>query len=63
MAFEEGHRWWDLRRRHLAGEINLMNHDFSSVRSDFRFAERNINFPLPEREVTDNPNMTQNTGY
>lgn len=63
LAFEEGHRWWDLRRRHIAGEIDLANHDFSSSRPNFEFAAKNINFPLPDREVVDNPNLNQNTGY
>ena len=63
LAFEEGHRWWDLRRRHIAGEIDLKTHDFSSSRPDFEFRERNVYFPLPNREVVDNPNMKQNDGY
>ena len=63
MAFEEGHRWWDLRRRHLAGEIDLTKHDFSSSRSDCLFQPRHINFPLPNREVDANQFLNQNTGY
>ncbi len=63
LACEEGHRWYDLRRRHLAGEINLTTWDFSSVRSDFDFQEHNINFPLPENEVIQSPNLNQNDNY
>ena len=63
MAFEEGHRWWDLRRRHIAGEIDLTTHDFSSSRPDFNFQLRNLYFPLPNREVNDNPRLVQNDGY
>jgi len=63
LAAEEGHRWYDLRRRHLAGEIDLTKLDFSSVRDDFTFQEFNLNFPLPEGEVIQNPNLNQNTGY
>lgn len=63
LAFEEGHRWWDLRRRHIAGEIDLKTHDFSSSRLDFSFTDKNVYFPLPDREVVDNPNLNQNPGY
>lgn len=63
LAFEEGHRWWDLRRRHIAGEIDLKTHDFSSLAKDLKFSDFNINFPLPTGEVIDSPNLNQNTGY
>jgi len=63
LACEEGHRWYDLRRRHLAGEIDLTTWDFSSVRDDFDFKEFNINMPLPENEVLQNANLDQNNGY
>jgi hypothetical protein len=63
LAFEEGHRWWDLRRRHIAGEINLKDWDFQSLDPSFEFEDHHVNFPLPEIEVVENPNMSQNTGY
>ncbi len=63
LAFEEGHRWWDLRRRHIAGEIDLKNWDFQSLDPNFKFEDYNVNFPLPEIEVVENPNMNQNAGY
>jgi starch-binding outer membrane protein, SusD/RagB family len=63
LAFEEGHRWWDLRRRHIAGEIDLKNWDFHSLDPNFEFEDYNVNFPLPETEVVENANMNQNTGY
>lgn len=63
LACEEGHRWYDLRRRHMAGEIDLTNWDFSSERSDFAFTEDNLVFPIPTNEVVQNPNLIQNTGY
>ncbi|WP_080903059.1 RagB/SusD family nutrient uptake outer membrane protein [Parabacteroides sp. Marseille-P3160] len=63
LAFEEGHRWWDLRRRHMAGEIDLKTYDFGSLLIDCKFQDYNINFPLPSDEVVDNSNMNQNTGY
>lgn len=63
LACEEGHRWYDLRRRHLAGEIDLTTWDFSSVRADFEYQAYNINMPLPENEVLQNPNLNPNEGY
>lgn len=63
LAFEEGHRWWDLRRRHIAGEIDLKNWDFQSLDPNFKFEDYHVNFPLPETEVVENPNMNQNAGY
>ncbi|MFV0379119.1 MAG: RagB/SusD family nutrient uptake outer membrane protein [Mangrovibacterium sp.] len=63
LAFEEGHRWWDLRRRHIAGEIDLKALDFQSMDLNFKFEDKNINFPFPETEVVDSPNLDQNAGY
>jgi starch-binding outer membrane protein, SusD/RagB family len=63
LACEEGHRWYDLRRRHIAGEIDLKTWNFSSKRIDFQFKNDNVNFPLPEIEVIENPNLNQNPGY
>lgn len=63
LACEEGHRWYDLRRRHIATEIDLKHWDFSSKRIDLKFEDYNINFPLPEIEVTESPNLDQNEGY
>ncbi|MDD4426464.1 MAG: RagB/SusD family nutrient uptake outer membrane protein, partial [Mariniphaga sp.] len=63
LAFEEGHRWWDLRRRHIAGEIDLKNWNFDSRLITFNFKDYNVNFPLPDNEVVENPNMDQNEGY
>jgi tetratricopeptide (TPR) repeat protein len=63
LACEEGHRWYDLRRRHIAGEIDLKKWNFNSKRIDFKFSDHNVNFPLPEKEVIENPNLNQNSGY
>jgi hypothetical protein len=62
-AFEEGNRWFDLRRRHLAGEIDLTKWNFSSLKPDFAFKSTNVSFPIPEGEVIQNPNLVQNEGY
>jgi hypothetical protein len=63
LAAEEGHRWYDLRRRHIAGEIDLKDWDFDSKRQNFDFQDQNVNFPLPEIEVLENENLNQNEGY
>jgi len=63
LACEEGHRWYDLRRRHIAGEMDLKTWNFNSKRIDFAFKDYNVNFPLPEIETIDNKNLKQNTGY
>lgn len=63
LAFEEGHRWFDLRRRHIAGEIDLKTWDFGSLKPDFRFVDTNVSFPIPEGEIIQNPNLKQNPGY
>ena len=46
----------------MAGEIDLKDLDFQSLDLNFEFEDDNINFPLPETEVVENPNMEQNTG-
>lgn len=63
LACEEGHRWYDLRRRHLAGEIDLTQWNFSSLRDDLDFQEHNIVFPIPSNEVVENPDLDQNDNY
>ena len=60
---EEGHRWWDLRRRHIAGEIDLKTYDFGSMDASFKFSDHHVNFPIPERELNANKNLRQNVGY
>jgi hypothetical protein len=63
LAFEEGNRWYDLRRRAIAGEINLATWNFSSLKPDFKFQSYNISFPIPQGEVIQNSNLVQNQGY
>lgn len=63
LAAEESHRWLDLRRRHIAGEIDLNNWDFNSLKTDFNFSEKNLYLPLPAYELELNPNLQQNTGF
>ncbi|MGB9746107.1 MAG: RagB/SusD family nutrient uptake outer membrane protein, partial [Bacteroidales bacterium] len=74
LCAEEGIRWFDLKRWHAAGYINLANwtasdNDFSSVRIDFKFSDwynqtaGKMLFPIPTAEVNANPSIKQNTGY
>lgn len=63
LAGEEAHRWYDLRRRHMGGEIDLTTWNFESADNTTNFQSFNINFPLPSNEVIQSPNLNQNTGY
>ncbi len=69
LAFEEGHRWFDLRRWHTGGILqtvygkDLTTWDFSSARPDFAFKAKNLNLPLPTSELQLNTNLKQNTGW
>jgi hypothetical protein len=64
LAGEEGHRWLDLRRWHLAGKINLATWDWSSLRNDVAFdPNKHLYYPIPTNELDNNPNVKQNPGY
>jgi len=62
---EEGHRWFDLKRWHAAGKINLGAWDWSSASTaGVQFdITKNLLYPLPANELDLNPNMQQNPGY
>jgi starch-binding outer membrane protein, SusD/RagB family len=70
---EESHRFFDLKRWHAAGFINLGNWGAAdwgpSVRQDFDFAgwfsdtQGKMLYPIPLTEIDLNPNVTQNPGY
>lgn len=65
LAAEEGGRYLDLKRWHMAGMINLANFDFSSESGiPLKFdVSKNLYYPIPLREVDLNPDMQQNPGY
>ncbi|MPR35259.1 RagB/SusD family nutrient uptake outer membrane protein [Salmonirosea aquatica] len=64
LAGEEGARWFDLRRWHLGGKINLATWDWSSARNDVSFdVNKNLYYPIPDIETNLNPNIVQNPGY
>ncbi len=68
LAGEEAHRWWDLRRWHKAGKIDLSTWgatEFGSVRiSTFGFdGSTHLFYPIPNSETNANPNVVQNIGY
>ena len=62
LAFEESHRWFDLRILHLTDRIDLQNYDFGdpSTETDFDSNELVYPFPANEVEVTD---LNQNENY
>jgi tetratricopeptide (TPR) repeat protein len=64
LAFEEGHRWWDLRRWAMAEEITLDKAFFDSVNPNFSFEyPKHLYYPIPLSELNRNRLMKQNSGY
>lgn len=64
LAGEEGHRWWDLRRWHQGGRIDLNNFDFGSIRTAFDLElPKHLFLPIPQGELDANSNIQQNEGY
>lgn len=60
----EGHRWFDLRRWHMAGYITLNNAFFSSLSAgNMDFKITNLLFPIPNNEIDVNKNIVPNPGY
>lgn len=67
----EGHRWWDLKRWHEAGNIDLTGwdgseNDFSTnLASPVQFdVNKHLVFPLPQNEIERNSGITENNpGY
>lgn len=52
---EWGHRWFDLRRSNRADQV------LNPVKLDWQSTD--VLYPIPFREITNNPNITQNSGY
>ena len=69
LAFEEGHRWYDLRRWQLGGVLqdvygkDLTTWDFGSLSPATKFTLNNLYLPLPSSELALNANLVQNKGY
>jgi len=66
LAGEESHRWFDLRRWHRGGQINLgAGFDFSTDQpTQFGFdVTKHLLFPIPLSETDNNPEAKQNPGY
>jgi hypothetical protein len=66
LAGEESHRWFDLRRWHRGGQINLASgFDFSTDQpANFGFdAAKHLLLPIPLAETDNNPEARQNPGY
>ncbi len=65
LAFEEGHRWWDMKRRHWLGEVDLTSYtqeDWGSS-TEVEFTPNNLIYPYPQSEIVLNTELTQNPGY
>jgi starch-binding outer membrane protein, SusD/RagB family len=74
LSGEDDHRWFDLKRWHYAGYIDLStwggdNNGFSSLRSDFAFhdffsaTQGKMWLPIPSGETEQNDKIIQNPGY
>jgi hypothetical protein len=67
LCAEESIRWFDLKRWHAAGDIDLSTwgpEEFSTVRDDFDFdVNKHLLWPLPQGDVLKNPKLEQNPGY
>jgi len=65
LAGEDTHRWFDLRRWHRAGHINLETLDFSSRREERHNISipKHLFFPIPQSERDVNSNVEQHQGY
>ncbi|WPP50075.1 RagB/SusD family nutrient uptake outer membrane protein [Catalinimonas niigatensis] len=67
----EGHRYWDLKRWHIAGNINLTGWDGSddnfstALASPVQFdVDKHLVFPLPQEEIERNSEIVENNpGY
>lgn len=65
LAFEESHRWWDMKRRHWLGEVDLTTYtqeDWGSL-TEVEFTEDNLFYPYPQSELILNSELNQNQGY
>lgn len=60
----EVHRYDDLVRWHQAGIINIPTDvDFGNTLANQNWNERHLLKPIPQREIDNNPNLSQNSGY
>ncbi|MDT0647998.1 RagB/SusD family nutrient uptake outer membrane protein [Zunongwangia sp. F260] len=67
----EGHRWWDLKRWHESGDINLTgwtgsdDHFSTALASPVQFdVSKHLLFPIPQTEISRNDEiLNNNPGY
>ena len=64
LAFE-GHRWFDLKRTGKALEIIKNRKDQNGVVLPYtaNLTEQKLLWPIPQNQIDNNPNLTQNAGY
>ena len=70
LAFEEGHRWFDLRRWHMGGVLRDVygrdleqGWDFGSMHAAFSFSAKNLYLPIPFEELQLNPRLKQHDDW
>ncbi|UZR99232.1 RagB/SusD family nutrient uptake outer membrane protein [Chondrinema litorale] len=67
----EGQRWWDLKRWHVAGDMNISGWDGSDANFSTNLAspvqfdvDKHLLFPIPQSEIERNSAITENNpGY
>ncbi len=62
LAFEEMHRWFDLRLLHLTDRMDLTGYDFGDPGFFYDFQDYEIVFAFPDQEV-EATELNQNPGY
>lgn len=62
LAFEESHRWFDLRLLHLTDRMDLTSYDFGDPGFGYDFDDHEIVFAFPDQEV-ETTALNQNAGY
>ncbi len=67
----EGQRWWDLKRWHASGDVDLtgwgggIEHFSTALSSPVQFdVNKHLLFPIPQEEINNNVNINENNpGY
>jgi hypothetical protein len=62
LAFE-GQRWYDLVRTDRAIPVMEAVTDGKGVSLGYHLTEQKLLWPIPQSEMDQNPNLTQNEGY
>ena len=65
LAFEEGQRWFDLKRTGKALEVIKAQNRWKRNKLSYvnNLTEQKLLWPIPQSQLDKNPNLTQNPGY